>query len=139
VIIRIIAFLLVFALTVSCTSSGQKGSKPESTYDGLVVRGALGNKAVADTIAVDMNRIHGCYSLAGIELAQLEGVVTVTWTIGADGLVEQTDIKQSDINNFEVEACIVREISKLLFPEPKDGKPVEVMLPIRFDLDKPAR
>jgi hypothetical protein len=46
----------------------------------------------------------------------LTGVVTMSWTITAEGRVEQATIARSTLQHALVESCLVREVSSWRFP-----------------------
>ena len=90
-------------------------------YGKITVKGALDAKAIEDTVQKSSIRLLIC--------AVANGDVTVSFTVDANGKV--TSAKAAGIN-AQAEKCVADGITKIAFDKPKDGKPVEVSLPITF-------
>ena len=62
----------------------------------------------------------------------MNGKIEVKIMISGTGNVILSTINSTSMNNPTVENCIVRQIKKLKFPAPKNGKRVKVRYPFRF-------
>ncbi len=84
------------------------------------------------TFAVKRNNdaLVACYTKALAKAPELKGTATVTFTIDATGALVATNAKGL---NQEAESCIAATVAKMKLEKPKDGKPVDVTLPLTFE------
>jgi TonB family protein len=78
-----------------------------------------------------------CYEKALAAWPELAGRLTIQFTIGADGKVSGARVADSDLKDPAVGACVVAAAGRLDFPAPAAG-PVEVSVPLTFELPRPA-
>ena len=72
-----------------------------------------------------------CYQSELQNDTELAGRITLTWTIGLDGRVEQVSTAEDTIGHNGVEDCVHEEIERMRFDEP-DGGMVVVTYPFTF-------
>ena len=91
---------------------------------------AFDAKLVTFGVKSNHDALVGCYTKALIKSPELKGTATVTFTIDPTGAVVATNAKGL---NQEAESCITATLSKMKFAKPKDGKPIDVTLPLTFE------
>ena len=80
------------------------------------------------------SEIRFCYESELARTPELEGKVTVRWSIDGTGTVTDALIAESGLGSERVEACIVSRIKRWQFPEPKAGGDVVITFPWVFRL-----
>lgn len=93
---------------------------------------ALDQAVVKEVILSHMNAVKHCYNQELKKDAALAGKVVVKFTVGAKGPVTSATVKQTTLNNKEVEDCMVKEVKTWIFPEPRRGEIVEISFPFLF-------
>jgi len=73
-----------------------------------------------------------CYEKGLLRDANIYGKVAVTFTIGADGRVEQAEILQASLEDNNVQQCVLRTVRHIRFPKPRGGGEVIVTYPFLF-------
>ncbi|HET8939305.1 MAG TPA: AgmX/PglI C-terminal domain-containing protein [Polyangiales bacterium] len=78
-----------------------------------------------------------CYLEALAVWPQLEGRVVLDITIQANGMTRDTAVAMHNSSIFDatVGCCIARVADSWRFPEPKDGKPLEIEYPFELMTD----
>jgi hypothetical protein len=94
-----------------------------------MVLGSLDKELIRRVIHAHRNEIRYCYERALTANPGLWGKVTVNFIIGGNGGVQSSKVKETTMNNAEVEGCIVQKIKMWKFPEPKGGGIVVVTYP----------
>jgi TonB family protein len=97
--------------------------------------GDLGGLTAAEILKVVKSRrnaIKNCYERALQRSKGLGGKVVITWRILADGAVKGAKVRSTSVRNGSVEDCVVRQISALEFPPPKNGQVAVVNFPFLF-------
>ncbi len=97
-----------------------------------VVMGALPMEVIKKVIDENKAQIRYCYELELQRNQSLEGRVAMKWVIAATGSVATVKVKESTINNPNVENCIANKIKTWRFPPPAGGGIVEVNYPFIF-------
>ena len=82
--------------------------------------------------AIDAGVQAGLPALRACQTASQEGVVSVRFTIRADGSVGRAAIAESTLHAPEMEQCLLEQLERLQFPAPDGGGVVIVRYPLRF-------
>ena len=92
---------------------------------------SLTHKEINDVVQSRAGLIRACYQRGADQVRSLAGTLTVRFTIGADGRVTESKIdkNKSDLQDGGVEACVLRQINRLVFPARGGG---HVSYPFRF-------
>jgi Ca-activated chloride channel family protein len=111
---------------------GEHRTKPPSVRMGAVsVSGRLPPEVIQRIVRQNFGRFRLCYENGLRSNPELQGRVSVRFTIGADGNVSNVGNGGSDLPDGNVVACVVRSFGGLMFPAP-DGGNVNVTYPIVF-------
>lgn len=94
-----------------------------------MVLGSLDKELIRRVIRAHANEIRYCYELELAKNPGLWGKVSVNFIISPTGSVQSAKIKETTMNNQNVENCIVGKIKGWRFPEPKGGGIVIVTYP----------
>ncbi|MFO0601274.1 MAG: AgmX/PglI C-terminal domain-containing protein [Myxococcaceae bacterium] len=89
---------------------------------------------VLKVVRAHQHEIRFCYESGLSQNPELNGKVTVAWTIDGTGGVSIAEIAESGLSNKKVEDCIVSRISRWKFPEPKGGQEVAITFPWVFSV-----
>ena len=111
-------------------------------YDGIPnirlkmpqANGSLHKVIVQKVAKMHQKEIQACYEKELIKKTVISGQLIVNWVITPRGTVEQ--IKESTLNNKNVEKCIVDVLKSWKYPTPKDGGSVSVEFPFIFIFEK---
>jgi hypothetical protein len=93
------------------------------------ITGDLGADLVRRYLKRNLTRITGCYQSALADEPGLQGTVTISFTITADGSVSASEATGL---STEVATCIAAAVKKIPFAKPGDGADVTVTYPIEF-------
>lgn len=96
------------------------------------IMGALPPEVIKRVINQHKQQIRYCYEVQLQRDKDLEGRVAMRWVIGKTGKVVRVQVKESSINNANVERCIASKIRTWKFPKPQGGGIVEVNYPFVF-------
>ena len=96
------------------------------------IRGTLTPAAINDIVRAHINEVKFCYETALARAPSLEGGLVVRFTIGPDGVVASSELKESSVNHPELERCILIAVRRWQFEKPEDGHPVTVAYPFHF-------
>ena len=77
----------------------------------------------------NLTQLETCYTDQLAANKRLEGMLTVTFTIGGDGKV--TNAKASGTTK-PLRQCVEKSLTAIVFPKPKNGKPTQVSYPFRL-------
>ena len=94
--------------------------------------GNLPKEVIRRVIMSRAGAYQNCYERQLASKKDLNGKIEVKIMISGTGNVILSTINSTSMNNPTVENCIVRQIKKLKFPAPKNGKRVKVRYPFRF-------
>ncbi|GAB4299261.1 MAG: hypothetical protein Kow0090_14720 [Myxococcota bacterium] len=112
---------------------GTKADKNINISTGApIILGSLDRELIRRVIHAHRNEIKYCYTRQLAINETLQGKIRVTFTIGGDGRVLNSSVKETTMNNFQVENCLVQKIKTWKFPEPKGGGIVIVTYPFIF-------
>lgn len=100
----------------------------------IIGPGSLSREAIRARILRHMDRIRSCYERARLRRPELEGRMTLRFTVSPAGYVDTLNLESSELNAPEVEECVMGEVRRIHFPPPAGGGVVEVTYPFRFQL-----
>jgi hypothetical protein len=99
--------------------------------------GTIDKEAVRRRIKHNINLIRGCYvqelnkkDRAGQRA--FEGKIVLTWDIIGGGTAKNVRVKESSLNNKDVEKCVADRLASIQFPDPPEGLTAEVSYPFVF-------
>jgi TonB family protein len=93
---------------------------------------ALDKSVIAKVIRRHWNEIKYCYETQLNQNPHLAGKVAVAFTINGTGAVSEADVSESSMGNASVEDCILKDIKRWRFPEPRGNGQVFVTYPWVF-------
>ena len=93
---------------------------------------ALDKSVIAKVIRRHWNEIKYCYETQLNQDPHLAGKVAVAFTISGAGVVAAADVSESSLGNRKVEECMITDIKRWRFPEPRGGGQVFVTYPWVF-------
>jgi TonB family protein len=99
--------------------------------------GDLGGLTAAEILKVvnsRRNALLACYNREAQRVKGLGGKVNISWKINASGQVLDARVQKSTMGNGRVEDCLVRQVSSMRFPSPKNGAVAKVNFPFIFAL-----
>lgn len=112
-----------------------RSRKPRVFMSRASVTGGLDAATIRRVIRRHLQEIQYCYVSVGLPSnPKLAGMVKVSFTIGATGLVGQVQISATTLNNPRTESCIRSAVRRWRFPKPEGSMPF-VTYPFHF---KPA-
>lgn len=86
-----------------------------------VTGGSLDKEVIRRVIQRHAHQVRYCYEKGLAKNPTLEGTVAVAFRINAEGNVESSVVKQSTLNNPEVDSCIAGLVLRWAFPKPVGG------------------
>lgn len=96
------------------------------------IMGALSADVIKRVINENKNQIRYCYEFELQRTPDLEGRVLMSWIIDGNGYVSKAEVRESTLNNANVERCLSERIRTWRFPAPAGGGIVEVNYPFVF-------
>ena len=96
------------------------------------VTGSLDWHVIARVVKHYSRQLRACYTKELAKTKDLEGTATITWNITKDGNVSSAVLKESTLNNKNMESCLINSIKFWRFPAPKGGGMAKVEFPISF-------
>jgi TonB family protein len=111
---------------------GQGGAFVDLDMGGGTVQEGLTKDEVGKVIHAHLSEIRYCYESAMIRNPDVEGKLLVDFTIGGQGIVKVSSVKQSTLGDPSLDDCILRRLNKWAFPKPKGGVDVSVTYPFIF-------
>ncbi len=93
--------------------------------------GNIAKSVIAKIINDHLGQIKYCYERQLNVRPDLKGKIVTTFVIGLEGKVTSVKIKQTTMNNADVEGCLSGVIRRMPFPKPGGGI-VEVTYPFLF-------
>ncbi len=97
--------------------------------DNSVIRGGLDKSEVDAVVLENISQIRFCYNRGLRSNPGLQGKVISSFTIGADGGVKSSRLKDSTLSMPDVEDCIKGRVAMWKFPHPRGGGDVSVNYP----------
>ncbi len=97
-----------------------------------IIMGSLSMEIIRRVIQSHRDQIAYCYSQELTRNPNLNGKISIKFTISEKGYVTQASVAGTTMNNASVERCICQKILTWKFPEPKGGGIVIVNYPFIF-------
>lgn len=88
-------------------------------------------EVIQRVIKQNFGQFRRCYEAGLRSCPNLQGRVTVRFTILRDGSVKGARVESSDLPDKAVGTCVAHRMGELTFPT-FDGKPIQVSYPISF-------
>jgi hypothetical protein len=116
-----------------------KPVEPGITTTGAPTRGTLPKAVIDEKLKSAGPGVQACYARGLKTKPDLRGSVIVNFVVGPDGKVAHTEAAEADdaLPDAATVDCILGEIRKLVFPEPKGGR-VFINYPLKLEPPKPA-
>lgn len=115
---------------------GKLGNKVERdiniTAGTPIIMGSLDKELIRRVIEQHKAQIRYCYEKELVRNPGLFGKLGMVWTIQGDGTVRDVSVKQTTMNDPNVERCIAGKIRTWQFPKPKGGGIIIVNYPFVF-------
>jgi hypothetical protein len=112
--------------------AGRAVSAPSIRAGRATVRGSLSKSVIRRTIALQRNRVRGCYERALIVQPDLAGRVEIQFVISQSGAVFGAHVSNTTVNDLGFEQCVVGALRELTFPTVEGGGVVIVTYPFLF-------
>jgi len=116
-----------------------KPVEPGITMTGAPTRGTLPKAVIDEKLKSAAPAVQACYERALKTKPELRGSVVVNFVVGPDGKVAHAEAAEADdaLSDVPTVDCILAEIRKLVFPEPKGGR-VFINYPLKLEPAKPV-
>ncbi|MDB5037595.1 MAG: FHA/TonB domain protein [Bacteriovoracaceae bacterium] len=98
----------------------------------IEIRGGLDPAVIRQIIEERLSEVRYCYETALLKQTNLQGKISATWTIQADGSVAGLTSESDEIKSTVLQPCIQEQIKNWKFPAPKGGGVVHVKYPFLF-------
>jgi pSer/pThr/pTyr-binding forkhead associated (FHA) protein len=98
----------------------------------VIYKGSLDREEINRVVKRVLSQIKFCYERELAKEPNLEGKLVASWTIAGTGLVSTTSMTENTMGSKPVEACVLRIIQRLRFPQPQGGGEVYVTYPFVF-------
>ncbi|HXK16786.1 MAG TPA: AgmX/PglI C-terminal domain-containing protein, partial [Polyangiaceae bacterium] len=125
--------------TESAPAAEAKPVEPGITPTGAPTRGTLPKAVIDEKLKSAAPAIQACYERALKSKPELRGNVIVNFVVAPDGKVAHAEAAEGDdaLSDVPTVTCILGEIRKLVFPEPKGGR-VFINYPLKLEPPTPA-
>jgi len=118
---------------VGVAQVGERDAKEPKVIPGTpIINGALDKETIRRVIRQHRAEYQYCYEKELNRKRDLNGKVSVKFTIAGNGSVIAASVEDSTLNDASVESCIVSKIRRWVFPAPKGGGIVVVKYPFIF-------
>jgi Ca-activated chloride channel family protein len=104
-----------------------------------LVQGAMDKEGIGRVLRRHLVQVRACYEQQLLKQPGLAGKVTVTFVIGRDGRVKSCRVKESTLQDAQVEGCLTRVLGRARFPAPAGGGEVQVSYPFTFQPPAPGK
>lgn len=94
--------------------------------------GGLTQQEILDVIKAHLSEIRHCYDRLLQRSPNSRGKIKAKWQIGTNGRVTTVSILDSSISDSTMRGCVTSRIRRWKFPNPRNGKPVDVTFPFSF-------
>ena len=98
------------------------------------VSGALDRRLVMKVVRQHFGELRACHDKTFSKKKAVYGMLTVSWEVNPQGVVDKVKIIDSAIKDKDMQKCITTAIKYWRFPAPKDGAPVTVEYPFEFGI-----
>lgn len=97
-----------------------------------IIQGALSKEEIGRVIRRNLARFKYCYEKQLNANPNLAGKISVYFTIAPTGAVADASIRETSMNDTNVEECAAKVMRSLKFPQPRGGGVVVVTYPFVF-------
>lgn len=111
---------------------GQGGAFVSMDAGGASVEEGLTKDEVGEVIHRHLSEVRYCYESAMLRTPDIEGKLITNFTIGGNGMIKSTEVKQSTLPDPRLDDCILRRLATWKFPTPRGGVDVAVTYPFIF-------
>lgn len=109
---------------------GRKGKKvPRIRQGKSTVKGSLDKDIIRRIVRAHINEVRACYNDGLEKNPKLGGRVSVRFTIGDDGKVNNAKVAKTTLSDEAVGKCIAKAVDRWKFPKPIGGGSVAVTYP----------
>jgi hypothetical protein len=102
------------------------------TSGDVITRGTLDKEIIRRVIRQHINEVKFCYEQQLVRNPQLEGRISISFTIAGTGAVAASLLASSTMGNAHVEGCIVEAVRRWQFPSPQHNGIVIATYPFSF-------
>lgn len=96
------------------------------------IHGSLQKSEISRVVRAHWYLIKYCYEKQLRQNAKLQGKIELKWVINGAGYVQTVAVRQTTMNNEQVEGCLMRRVRRFKFPQPRGGGIVVVRYPFLF-------
>lgn len=136
---RLISILAVSLLFVGCstnpkskTTSQLKTVKISSKKSAKGVPSGLKPKEIKTVVDTNFNQIEKCHEKYAQDYPKVSGIVEIKFIIGSTGKVVSSKVVEDSLGNEDINKCIIKKTLQWMFPKPRGGKNVTVLIPFAF-------
>jgi pSer/pThr/pTyr-binding forkhead associated (FHA) protein len=97
-----------------------------------IIQGSLSKEEIGRVIRRNLARFKYCYEKQLNANPNLQGKISVYFTIAPTGAVAQASVRETSMNDQNVESCVLTVMRSLKFPKPRGGGIVVVTYPFVF-------
>ena len=97
-----------------------------------IIKGALSKQEIGRVIRRNLARFKYCYEKELNSNPNLSGKISIYFTIAPTGSVAKSSIRETSMNDENVERCTLKVMNSLKFPQPRGGGIVVVTYPFVF-------
>lgn len=97
-----------------------------------IIKGSLSKEEIGRVIRRNLARFKYCYEKELNKNPNLSGKISVYFTIAPTGSVAEASIRETSMNEQNVEECALKVMRSLKFPQPRGGGIVVVTYPFVF-------
>ncbi len=97
-----------------------------------IIQGSLSKEEIGRVIRRNLARFKYCYEKQLNANPNLSGKISVYFTIAPTGAVAQASVRETSMNDQNVESCVLTVMRSLKFPKPRGGGIVVVTYPFVF-------
>lgn len=110
-------------------------------YADVAVMGAIPGNTVIEYVEKHDPQIRQCYEREAEANPGIKGRLATEFVIGPGGRVKglRVDRRFSDLRQPRLESCVLGIMRRMVFPEPTDGREVNVIYPLHFPKRAPSR
>lgn len=112
--------------------SGQGDGWLSLNLSEALVEEGLSRDEVGRVIHAQISEIRYCYESSMLHKPDIEGKLTIDFTIASSGRVRTANVKESSVRDERLNECILKRLARWEFPKPKSGVEVAVSYPFIF-------
>ncbi len=109
---------------------------PDVQITELTAQGGLDDSVVLEVVKTNFYYMHYCYNQALARNPDQSGDLVISYVISSSGAVTKAKGIKSSLRNKNLVRCAVKASELWAYPEPEDGRAVEVRLSVSFSSPK---